>query len=70
MLKTCRQYMYRVQNSVFEGELTEKTLQELKTKISRIVDTETDGVRIYVFGSVKYSRVDLIGSVIKNEQMV
>lgn len=47
MLKLCRQYLNWVQNSVFEGELTEMKLEELKKKILMIVDPEYDSVMIY-----------------------
>ncbi|MEN2993717.1 MAG: CRISPR-associated endonuclease Cas2, partial [Thermodesulfovibrio sp.] len=30
VLKTCRKYLHWVQNSVFEGELTEAKLEKLK----------------------------------------
>ena len=36
MLKLCRQYLCWIQNSVFEGELSEAKLWELKLKITLI----------------------------------
>ena len=37
MLKLCRQYLNWIQNSVFEGELTEVQLKELKYKAKEIM---------------------------------
>lgn len=37
MLKLCRQYLNLIQNSVFEGELTEVQLKELKYKAQDII---------------------------------
>ncbi len=44
MLKLCRQYLCWIQNSVFEGELSEAKLRELKTKMKGIMDEADDSV--------------------------
>jgi CRISPR-associated protein Cas2 len=46
MLKLCRQYLCWLQNSVFEGEISEAKLKELSRKIEHIIDKETDSVII------------------------
>lgn len=47
MLKLCRQYLNWIQNSVFEGELSEAKLHELKNKIDGIIDQCEDSVIIF-----------------------
>ena len=47
MLKLCRQYLCWIQNSVFEGELSEAKLRELKSLIGSIIDVDTDSVIIF-----------------------
>lgn len=47
MLKLCRKYLCWIQNSVFEGELSEAKLRELKSQISSIIDADTDSVIIF-----------------------
>lgn len=47
MLKLCRQYLNWIQNSVFEGELSEVKLKELKCKIGSIIDQGEDSVIIF-----------------------
>lgn len=47
MLKHCRQYLNWIQNSVFEGELSEAKLRELKCKIDGIIDENEDSVIIF-----------------------
>ncbi len=47
MLKLCRKYLCWIQNSVFEGELSEAKLRELKSHISSIIDIDTDSVIIF-----------------------
>jgi CRISPR-associated protein Cas2 len=50
MLKLCRQYLNWIQNSVFEGELTEVKLKELLAKAKEFLKEE-DGDSIIVFKS-------------------
>ena len=38
MLKLCRRYLNWIQNSVFEGSLTEVMLQQLKAEAKEIID--------------------------------
>lgn len=47
MLKLCRQYLNWIQNSVFEGELSEAKLHELKNKIGAIINQDEDSVIIF-----------------------
>ena len=47
VLKLCRQYLQWIQNSVFEGELSEAKLHELKMKINCIIKKEEDSVIIF-----------------------
>ncbi|MGH2522320.1 MAG: CRISPR-associated endonuclease Cas2, partial [Anaerolineales bacterium] len=37
----------RVQGSVFEADLNEKALERLMGQLAKLVDAETDGVRLY-----------------------
>jgi len=47
MLKLCRQYLNWIQNSVFEGELTEVKLKELLHKAKKIMNIEKDSVIVF-----------------------
>ena len=42
MLKLCRQYLCWIQNSVFEGELSEVKLKELNLKMKGIIEPSED----------------------------
>jgi len=42
-----RQYLNWVQNSVFEGELTESELKKIEDEIKHIIDINEDSVIIY-----------------------
>lgn len=61
MLKLCREYLHHVQFSVFEGELTNAQLAELKFKASVIMNEEEDSFIIYNIGSEKWLKREIIG---------
>ncbi|HOK23773.1 MAG: CRISPR-associated endonuclease Cas2 [Candidatus Hydrothermia bacterium] len=61
VLKTCRKYLYWVQNSVFEGEITQAKLEKLKHEINKIIEDDTDSVIIYTFLSERYSNREILG---------
>lgn len=47
MLKLCRRYLHWVQNSVFEGEITEVKLKELIFKAGKIMHPAHDSLIIF-----------------------
>lgn len=47
MLKLFRRYLNWVQNSVFEGELTDGQLEELLTKARKIMKQDRDSIIVY-----------------------
>lgn len=61
VLKKCRGYLTWVQNSVFEGDITEANLKKLKMELSRLIKKESDSVIIYQFNSLKYSNREVMG---------
>jgi len=52
-LNYLRRYLTHVQNSVFEGELTEGTLEEVKTRLESMLDPD-ESVMVYRMASEKY----------------
>jgi len=61
MLKLFRQYLNWIQNSVFEGELTEVKLKELKSKAKQIMELETDSLIIFQSRDQKWLEKEIIG---------
>jgi CRISPR-associated protein Cas2 len=47
MLKLCRKYLNWIQNSVFEGEITEAKLKELLSIAKKTIDLDTDSIIIF-----------------------
>jgi CRISPR-associated protein Cas2 len=61
MLKLMRQYLNHVQNSVFEGELTDAQLAELKDKARNLMNDDEDSIIIYRVGSKRWSDREVLG---------
>lgn len=47
MLKLCRRYLHWIQNSVFEGEITDLKLRELELEARKIMNPATDSIIIF-----------------------
>jgi len=60
-LKTCRKYLNWVQNSVFEGEISEVNLKKLKAEMKRIMNLSEDSVIIYTWRTQRYSSREILG---------
>ena len=52
-LKYLRRYLTHVQNSVFEGEITDGTLTEVKTKLESMLESG-ESVMVYEMSSESY----------------
>lgn len=66
MLKLCRQYLNWIQNSVFEGALSEVKLKELLNAAKQIMDEETDSIIVFKSRQEKWLEKYVIGTE-KNE---
>ncbi|MBB3186028.1 CRISPR-associated endonuclease Cas2 [Microbacter margulisiae] len=61
MLRLCRKYLNWIQNSVFEGEITEVKLHELKIKAGDIMHEEEDSLIIFKSRNEKWLDKEIIG---------
>lgn len=57
-LKICKKYLAHIQKSVFEGNITEGQLKQLKNELLYLInpEEEEDAVCIYRFYSAKYAK--------------
>ena len=60
--KTCLDYGMRVQNSVFECEVTPAQYILLKNELLDIFDPEQDSLRFYMLGKKGRNKVEHIGA--------
>jgi len=60
--KTCLDYGMRVQNSVFECEVTPAQFVVLKNDLTDIFDIEQDSLRFYMLGKKGRQKVEHLGA--------
>ncbi len=60
--KTCLDYGMRVQNSVFECEVTPAQFVMLKNALIDIIDPKKDSLRFYMLGKKGRQKVEHIGA--------
>jgi CRISPR-associated protein Cas2 len=61
MLKHCRKYLNWIQNSVFEGEITEVKLKEMIYEAKKIMDEEEDSIIIFKSREPRWLDKQVIG---------
>lgn len=61
MLKLCRRYLHWIQNSVFEGEISEVNLKELLLQADEFLDKERDSIIIFKSKSAIYMEKEIRG---------
>lgn len=57
-----KKYLYWIQNSVFEGELTLSELGEIKKGVGELVDKQNDHILIYLFRNIELVKKEVIGT--------
>lgn len=60
VLKVMRKYLNWVQNSVFEGELSEGQFEELKIRLKGVINKDEDSILVYTMES-KWLKREVIG---------
>lgn len=61
MLKLCRKYLNWIQNSVFEGEITESQLKRLKHEASLVMNPEVDSIIIFSGNTSHFLDKEILG---------
>ncbi len=70
VLKTARKYLYWVQNSVLEGEITRAKFEKLKAEIKRIIEEEEDSIVFYIMRTTRYSAREMMGLKKGGEELI
>ncbi len=66
ILKICRKYLYWVQRSVFEGEMTKSQFLAIKSELLSVMNKKEDSVIFYVMRNKEVLQKKILG-VEKNE---
>lgn len=61
MLKLCRRYLNWIQNSVFEGEMTDVQLRELLYEAKRIMNEEEDSLILFKNREQRWLEKQIVG---------
>ena len=61
MLKLCRRYLNWIQNSVFEGEISEVKLKELLSKAKEFLKEDEDSIIIFKSRNEKWLDKEVVG---------
>ena len=61
MLKLCRRYLHWIQNSVFEGEISEVKLAELLSKTRSLLDEDEDSVILFKSRTQQWLEKEVVG---------
>lgn len=69
-LKICRKYLVSVQNSVFEGQLTESKIKKLKNELSKIIIPSEDSICIYKYEQLSYVDKDQLGATKEDNNII
>jgi len=59
--KYLSKYLFWIQNSVFEGELTEGTLAEVIAGLKKRINKESDSIIIFKLGERNYRSKQIVG---------
>lgn len=59
--KVFDRYLFHIQNSVYEGDLTQSQLLSLKKDILRIINKKEDSVIIFTSNNAKWLDKEIIG---------
>jgi CRISPR-associated protein Cas2 len=61
MLKLCRRYLNWIQNSVFEGELSDVKLKELLYEAGEIMELDKDSIIVFKSRQEKWMEKQILG---------
>ena len=70
VLKICRKYLYWVQNSVFEGEISKAKFEKLKLELKKCINIKEDSIIIYTFEVDWYTNREIIGKEKGKEEII
>lgn len=70
VMKICRKYLNHLQNSVFEGNITEAKLQRLKSELKSVIEVQSDSVCVFRLDSTRYVMKEQIGTLPVYEHII
>ena len=68
--KFLKRFLNWIQNSDFEGEITESQLIRIENYLNKKTEQDYDFIKIYILSSNKYLKIDVIGTVKKENSNI
>ena len=68
-MKICRQYLTHIQNSVFEGEISDSHYCEFISSLKKTIKKDEDSIMIFKLWSSKFKR-EVIGTEKRNRENI
>ena len=68
--KFLKRFLIWIQNSVFEGEITESQLIRIENYLNKNTEQDYDFIKIYILSSNKYLKMDVIGTIKKENSNI
>lgn len=69
VLSVGRKYLTWIQNSVFEGEISDANFIRLKDELSKAMDKKHDAVTFYILRTTAYLKKETLG-IVKGESTI
>jgi CRISPR-associated protein Cas2 len=63
VLSIGRRYLTWIQNSVFEGEISDANFMRLKDKLSKVMDKGHDAITFYILRTTAYMKKENLGTI-------
>ena len=61
VLSIGRKYLIWIQNSVFEGEITDANFMRLKYELSKVIDEKHDSITFFILRTTAYMQKETLG---------
>jgi CRISPR-associated protein Cas2 len=65
-----KQYLTWIQNSAFEGEITEGLLEKIKIKVSSVIENDKDSVIVYSINNPSWLKRQMWGREKNNTETI
>lgn len=65
--KTCKKYLVHIQNSVFEGEISEAAMLKLEKELKKYIRKDVDSVIVFKSRSQKWLDKKFLGKIEKDK---
>ena len=63
VFKTCKKYLFHIQNSVFEGEISQAQLLKMKAELDEYIRNDKDSVVVFKSRNQRWLEKEFLGKI-------